>query len=84
MINIREEISMRAIYSTLYKNVLLISGEHFTEEYKKINPFGLVPVIDDNGFLLTERFKNYLMYFLLWLRCHMGQKAELPSADTLN
>ncbi|KAK9504329.1 hypothetical protein O3M35_010689 [Rhynocoris fuscipes] len=36
------------------KRVNLAAGEHFQEEYKKINPFKKVPVIDDNGFLLTE------------------------------
>ena len=28
--------------------------EHKTEEFTKINPFQRVPVIDDNGFVLTE------------------------------
>ncbi|XP_046568604.1 LOW QUALITY PROTEIN: glutathione S-transferase theta-1-like [Haliotis rubra] len=36
------------------KPVALRKGEHFTEEFAKINPFKLVPVIDDNGFVLTE------------------------------
>jgi glutathione S-transferase len=26
------------------------------EEFKKINPLQLVPVIDDGGFVVTERF----------------------------
>ncbi|XP_013408169.1 glutathione S-transferase theta-1 [Lingula anatina] len=34
--------------------VALRKGEHLTPEYKKINPFQRVPVIDDDGFLLTE------------------------------
>ncbi|RUS85730.1 hypothetical protein EGW08_006524 [Elysia chlorotica] len=36
------------------KPVALRKGEHFGEEYKKINPFSLVPAIDDDGFKLTE------------------------------
>ncbi|XP_027220725.2 glutathione S-transferase theta-1 isoform X1 [Penaeus vannamei] len=34
--------------------VALRKGEHKTEEYAAINPFQLVPAIDDNGFNLTE------------------------------
>jgi len=34
--------------------VKLREGEHFTEEFGKMNPFRKVPVIDDNGFILTE------------------------------
>lgn len=29
-------------------------GEHKTEEYKKLQPFGKVPVLDDDGFLMFE------------------------------
>jgi glutathione S-transferase len=36
------------------KQVALRKGEHLSEEYGKINPFHLVPAIDDNGFKLTE------------------------------
>lgn len=43
------------VYNVVY-SIHCVSGEHQTEEYKKINPFGLVPVIDDNGFILTERY----------------------------
>ncbi|XP_061197482.1 glutathione S-transferase theta-1-like [Saccostrea echinata] len=35
-------------------NVSLLKGEHRREEFKKINPFQRVPIIDDNGFILTE------------------------------
>ncbi|XP_039268310.1 glutathione S-transferase theta-1-like [Styela clava] len=34
--------------------VALRKGEHRTPDYLKLNPMGLVPVIDDNGFVLTE------------------------------
>nr|QBR98219.1 glutathione S-transferase theta [Diaphanosoma celebensis] len=36
------------------KLVKLREGEHFGEEFGKINPFRKVPAIDDNGFVLTE------------------------------
>lgn len=36
------------------KAVALRSGEHKQEAFTKINPVQLVPVIDDNGFVLTE------------------------------
>jgi len=34
---------------------LSISGEHFKEEFTKLTPWQKVPVLDDNGFVLTER-----------------------------
>ncbi|CAK1551269.1 unnamed protein product [Leptosia nina] len=36
------------------KLVNLRQGEHYTEEYEAINRFKKVPVIDHNGFLLSE------------------------------
>lgn len=52
----------RAVYIFLKMNnipfvpkpVALRSGEHHTDEFKKINPMSLVPAIDDDGFVLTE------------------------------
>ncbi|XP_041379238.1 glutathione S-transferase theta-1-like [Gigantopelta aegis] len=52
----------RAVYMFLKLNsipfeakpVALRKGEHHAEDFAKINPFKLVPVIDDNGFVLTE------------------------------
>lgn len=35
--------------------VFIFAGEHKTDEYAAINPFQLVPALDDNGFKLTER-----------------------------
>ncbi|CAH1801026.1 unnamed protein product [Owenia fusiformis] len=36
------------------KIVALRKGEHFEEPFTKLNPFQRVPVIDDDGFVLTE------------------------------
>ncbi|CAH1405488.1 unnamed protein product [Nezara viridula] len=52
----------RAVYLFLKLNnipfekkiVNLMAGEHKKDEYKKINPLSLVPVIDDNGFIVRE------------------------------
>ena len=37
------------------KEVALRKLEHMTDEYGQLNPFRKVPVIDDSGFVLTER-----------------------------
>jgi glutathione S-transferase len=37
-----------------FQVVDLMKGEHLKPEYKAINPNCLVPVLDDDGFLLTE------------------------------
>jgi len=37
-----------------YQVVDLLTGEHLKPEYKAINPNCLVPVLDDDGFVLTE------------------------------
>ncbi|XP_045448063.1 glutathione S-transferase theta-1 [Melitaea cinxia] len=36
------------------KAIDLRKGEHYSEEYRAINRFQLVPAIDHNGFILTE------------------------------
>jgi len=36
------------------KEMDLMKGEQKTEEFKKLNPFGMVPCIDDGGFFLVE------------------------------
>ena len=33
-----------------------ISGEHFEKDFTELNPMQKVPVLDDNGFVLTERY----------------------------
>ena len=37
-----------------YQIVDLMSGEHLKPEYRALNPNCLVPMLDDDGFLLTE------------------------------
>lgn len=37
-----------------YVPIDLMSGEHRKPEYKAVNPSGLVPTLDDEGFRLTE------------------------------
>jgi len=37
-----------------FKNIDIMAGENKTEEYKKLNPFGKVPVLVDKGFVLRE------------------------------
>jgi glutathione S-transferase len=39
------------------KEIALRKLEHMTNEYAQINPFKKVPVIDDTGFILTERLQ---------------------------
>ncbi|KAI0236884.1 hypothetical protein LSAT2_012593 [Lamellibrachia satsuma] len=36
------------------KRISLRKGEQLSQEFARINPFRKVPVIDDNGFILTE------------------------------
>jgi glutathione S-transferase len=37
------------------KEIALRNLEQMSDEYARINPFKKVPVIDDSGFILTER-----------------------------
>lgn len=37
-----------------------LSGEHLSEEYEKLNPLKKVPVIDDDGFILRERYVHFI------------------------
>lgn len=34
-----------------------MSGENVSADFEKVNPFMQVPVIDDDGFKLSERLK---------------------------
>lgn len=48
-------LTIRAIgLNAEFKNVDLTTGEQKTEEFKKINPAGQVPVLDDNGLYIWE------------------------------
>jgi len=39
------------------KEIALRKLEQMTDEFAQINPFKKVPVIDDSGFILTERLE---------------------------
>jgi glutathione S-transferase len=56
------------------KEIALRKLEHMTDEYAQINPFKKVPVIDDSGFILTERLeqqkkKKDYSYKILFSQC---------------
>jgi glutathione S-transferase len=38
------------------KEIALRKLEHFSDEFVQINPFKKVPVVDDDGFIVTERW----------------------------
>ena len=44
----------RAAALGLRRDAGLLAGEHLTPEFLRLNPFGLIPVIDDDGFVLRE------------------------------
>jgi hypothetical protein len=47
------------------KEIALRKLEQMSDEYAQINPFKKVPVIDDSGFILTERLEHKTnSYFL--------------------
>lgn len=41
------------------------SGEHYSEGYSNINRLQKVPVINHDGFLLTERLATYILIKVL-------------------
>lgn len=49
--------------------IALRKGDHFTEEFAKINPVKKVPVIDHNGFILTESVA---------ILCYLSQEFQTP------
>jgi glutathione S-transferase len=59
MVKLREGMPLfntsRNCLTVLFNFYKFYLGEHMGDEFGKINPFRKVPVIDDNGFKLTER-----------------------------
>lgn len=51
----------------------LAKGEHRTPHYLKLNPFGQVPVLDDDGFVVND--SNAI---LVYLATKLGRKDWLP------
>jgi hypothetical protein len=44
------------IWYTLITFFYLLAEDHKTDNFLKLNPFHKIPVIDDNGFVLKERY----------------------------
>ena len=44
--------------------LFFILGETKSAEYLAINPYGAVPCIDDDGFILPERYLHFYMYYM--------------------
>ena len=40
---------------TVQSLTLILVGEHLQEEFTKVSALKILPVIDDNGFILSER-----------------------------
>lgn len=68
------------------KSVNLVKGEHRKAEFKSINPLGLVPVIDDEGFKLFE--SHAILRYLTgifpniqdhWYPADLRKRAEIDS-----
>jgi glutathione S-transferase len=45
-----------------YKIVRVDKGEQRTEEFKKLNPNMKIPVLDDDGFTIFERYSNFINF----------------------
>ena len=41
---------------------ILLTGEHRRKDFEKVNPFKLLPVIEDDGFYLPERYVFIYFY----------------------
>lgn len=75
--------SMRALWAAReaqiefeYKEVDLQKGEHFSEDFKKLNPFGKVPALRDGDFLLWESAA-----ILTYIGDLVPEKGLVPRAD---
>ena len=56
----------------------LVNGEHKGEQYKELSPFGLVPVLDDDGFIVRD--SNAI---LVYLASKYGQEWLPQDPETL-
>lgn len=55
-------MNLHSHYTTFF-----VTGEQFSAEFEAINPFKKVPVIDDKGFILTERYVKYYVLNVLMI-----------------
>lgn len=49
----------------LIKNCFV--GEHFGAEFTKLNPFQKVPVLEKDGFVLTERLLRFSIFLFMYV-----------------
>ena len=71
-VNCYKQRLMMSILGVPYESILVDffpGWEHKGEEFKKINPLGHIPVIDDGGFVLRDAHAILVYLAAKWSRC---------------